>query len=135
MRQGAPSEHASPPAVVGLLRSRPVGAFGPGALVAQLDRASDYGSEGWGFESLRARNTSRQISSSATLRFLQCAFFRALSALWLLCCDNRPRWTGLLDCRVKKVLWGWGTTCNAKKQSSEAISRVQSRSQLLWYSN
>ena len=25
------------------------------ALVAQLDRASDYGSEGWGFESLRAR--------------------------------------------------------------------------------
>src|SRR5580700_11895215 len=31
---------------------------GPGwssALVAQLDRASDYGSEGWGFESLQAR--------------------------------------------------------------------------------
>ena len=26
------------------------------ALVAQLDRASDYGSEGWGFESLRARH-------------------------------------------------------------------------------
>ena len=25
------------------------------ALVAQLDRASDYGSEGWGFEFLRAR--------------------------------------------------------------------------------
>jgi hypothetical protein len=25
------------------------------APVAQLDRASDYGSEGWGFESLRAR--------------------------------------------------------------------------------
>ena len=24
------------------------------ALVAQLDRASDFGSEGWGFESLRA---------------------------------------------------------------------------------
>jgi hypothetical protein len=29
--------------------------FAPPALVAQLDRASDYGSEGWGFESLRAR--------------------------------------------------------------------------------
>ena len=28
------------------------------ALVAQLDRASDYGSEGWGFESLQARNVS-----------------------------------------------------------------------------
>jgi urease gamma subunit len=27
----------------------------PPALVAQLERASDYGSEGWGFESLRAR--------------------------------------------------------------------------------
>jgi hypothetical protein len=25
------------------------------APVAQLDRASDFGSEGWGFESLRAR--------------------------------------------------------------------------------
>ncbi len=25
------------------------------APVAQLDRASDYGSEGWGFDSLRAR--------------------------------------------------------------------------------
>jgi hypothetical protein len=24
--------------------------------VAQLDRASDFGSEGWGFESLQARN-------------------------------------------------------------------------------
>jgi|YelNatPaOPRAMG01_1025707.scaffolds.fasta_scaffold00070_68 hypothetical protein len=30
------------------------GIFGKKAPVAQLDRASDYGSEGWGFESLRA---------------------------------------------------------------------------------
>jgi hypothetical protein len=29
------------------------------ALVAQRTRASDYGSEGWGFESLRARQMSR----------------------------------------------------------------------------
>ena len=29
--------------------------FSVSALVAQLERASDYGSEGWGFESLRAR--------------------------------------------------------------------------------
>ena len=28
--------------------------------VAQLDRASDYGSEGWGFESLRARTYKYQ---------------------------------------------------------------------------
>ena len=27
----------------------------PAVLVAQLDRASDFGSEGWGFESLQAR--------------------------------------------------------------------------------
>ena len=33
------------------------------ALVAQLERASDYGSEGWGFESLRAR--SRKSRSQA----------------------------------------------------------------------
>ena len=30
------------------------------ALVAQLDRASDYGSEGWEFESLRAHVGSRK---------------------------------------------------------------------------
>src|SRR6185436_11081528 len=35
----------------------PVVSPGYPALVAQLDRASDYGSEGWGFESLRARCT------------------------------------------------------------------------------
>ena len=29
------------------------------ALVAQLDRASDYGSEGWGFESSRAHHTTK----------------------------------------------------------------------------
>ena len=33
----------------------PLGSGQDPALVAQLDRASDYGSEGWGFESLRAR--------------------------------------------------------------------------------
>ena len=31
------------------------------APVAQLDRASDFGSEGWGFESLRARFASRRV--------------------------------------------------------------------------
>src|SRR3954449_3841085 len=34
------------------------------ALVAQLERASDYGSEGWGFESLRARKSSPVTSMS-----------------------------------------------------------------------
>ncbi len=39
------------------------------ALVAQLDRASDYGSEGWGFESLRAhqiRSFPRTVSLELT---------------------------------------------------------------------
>ena len=33
----------------------------PQALVAQRIRASDYGSEGWGFESLRARQAKQQV--------------------------------------------------------------------------
>src|SRR6266851_8493703 len=37
------------------------------APVAQLDRASDFGSEGWGFESLRARQTSECISASVSI--------------------------------------------------------------------
>ena len=53
---------AAPPAAGSPVAANRVapGAAGPRlrpltALVAQLDRASDYGSEGWGFESLRAR--------------------------------------------------------------------------------
>ena len=43
--------------MTGRPRSGPLGSPRSGcpALVAQLDRASDYGSEGWGFESLQAR--------------------------------------------------------------------------------
>ena len=33
------------------------------ALVAQLDRASDFGSDGWGFESLRARYLNNENSN------------------------------------------------------------------------
>src|SRR5215475_10283656 len=32
------------------------------APVAQLDRAPDYGSGGWGFKSLRARHTNQQFT-------------------------------------------------------------------------
>jgi hypothetical protein len=39
------------------------------ALVAQLERASDYGSEGWGFESLRARRVSPSHSPRDGLVF------------------------------------------------------------------
>jgi hypothetical protein len=38
-----------------LYRRREIGRISTDASVAQLDRASDFGSEGWGFESLRMR--------------------------------------------------------------------------------
>ena len=40
-----------------------------GAPVAQLDRASDFGSEGWGFESLRVRQIRRDaVPATPALR-------------------------------------------------------------------
>src|SRR5256885_1558145 len=59
---GAPRRERSPSPVYGAgllnrLGASPRGFESPplrGAPVAQLDRASDYGSEGWGFESLSA---------------------------------------------------------------------------------
>jgi hypothetical protein len=52
-----------------VVRSPPVAGFGQvraaPALVAQLDRASDYGSEGWGFESLRARCVQLTVTVDA----------------------------------------------------------------------
>jgi hypothetical protein len=36
--------------------------------VAQLDRASDFGSEGWGFDSLRGRQNLKAFSSAAWQR-------------------------------------------------------------------
>jgi hypothetical protein len=44
------------------------GGFGR-APVAQLDRASDFGSEGWGFDSLRARQSNQRV-------FYDCIGFR-----------------------------------------------------------
>ena len=43
--------------------------FGECAPLAQLDRASDFGSEGWGFESLEARQSSQpqDLTVEATL--------------------------------------------------------------------
>src|ERR1039457_6663074 len=39
-----------------LYRRRPNAHYVPRASVAQLDRASDFGSDGWGFESLRTHH-------------------------------------------------------------------------------
>src|SRR6266404_7018318 len=39
-------------------------AHGP---VAQLDRASDFGSEGWGFDSLRGRHSKNRFAIPKTL--------------------------------------------------------------------
>ena len=47
------------------------------APVAQLDRASDSGSEGWGFESLRAYHVGANVISFAP------TFFKSQSALIL----------------------------------------------------
>src|SRR5262245_11934979 len=39
------------------------------APVAQLDRAPDYGSGGWGFKSLRARHTNQQLFATSPVFF------------------------------------------------------------------
>ena len=44
--------------------------------VAQPDRASDFGSEGWGFESLQARHFSRFV---AIMSPLKAAAYRSLN--------------------------------------------------------
>src|SRR5258705_9536675 len=52
--------------------------------VAQPDRASDFGSEGWGFESLQARHFSRFVAIMSPLfgsvlqPALQCGMFPSL---------------------------------------------------------
>lgn len=50
----------------------------PPAPLAQLDRASDFGSEGWGFESLRAHRFSFS-SSVLALSHVQVKTGRAIS--------------------------------------------------------
>ena len=42
------------------------------ALVAQLDRAADFGSDGWGFESLRARQMNSRILIKNIVLCSQC---------------------------------------------------------------
>ena len=59
------------------------------ALVAQLDRASDFGSEGWGFDSLRAYHflesqnfvllSASEVNSAASLKLRDNAAFRVFS--------------------------------------------------------
>jgi hypothetical protein len=48
------------------------------APVAQLDRASDYGSEGWGFESLRARRVAKSPCTAKQYRDFIIALLREL---------------------------------------------------------
>jgi hypothetical protein len=57
--------------------------------VAQLDRASDFGSEGWGFESLQARHFSQFVAVIfwlATQRFFV-RIVRGLSLANQIRCD------------------------------------------------
>ena len=53
------------------------------ALVAQLDRASDYGSEGWGFESLRARHCDVSGHPSQVSRDIVHGFGLGLGSCWV----------------------------------------------------
>jgi hypothetical protein len=46
-----------------------------------MDRASDYGSEGWGFESLRARKGHEAVRAEGDVRILQSRMFGALAGV------------------------------------------------------
>src|SRR3981081_4824167 len=52
--------------------------------VAQLDRASDFGSEGWGFDSLRGRHSKRRICHPAHVP----ATFQTISTSTLVTCQQ-----------------------------------------------
>src|SRR5882762_8047319 len=67
--------------------------------VAQLDRASDFGSEGWGFDSLRGRHSKSWFATPATFpqAFLPNHSSRPSSlspALWLLASGHVSRCNG-----------------------------------------
>ena len=67
------------------------------APVAQLDRASDSGSEGWGFESLRAYHVGASFVSLAPTYFIS---HSALTPLLLLSKSNPLRWAS-----IRGALW------------------------------
>jgi len=50
--------------------------------VAQPDRASDFGSEGWGFESLQARHISRFVAVMSPLKNAISEHLRRCSGIW-----------------------------------------------------
>ena len=69
----APTEFALTTSVIPLL----LGTFN--APLAQLDRASDYGSEGWGFDSLKARHgndCAGRCGWHHGLRYIRCGFLQ-----------------------------------------------------------
>ncbi len=72
------------------------------ALVAQLDRASDYGSEGWGFESLRARKVYQVRGQANNLSGVR---YRIYSR-WKGLLGGRREWQRLCFWRCW-VLWIW----------------------------
>ena len=62
------------------------------ALVAQLDRAPDYGSGGWGFESLQARRSNPPPLAGD---FLVLSSARTTAGRYLLARSRRPQWPSL----------------------------------------
>ena len=76
---------------------------------SSTDRASDYGSEGWGFESLRARSVLRQTTGPRPAETLPGAYScpasgRCVLGVWA------PRWappgrTAAMRCPVTRSIW------------------------------
>src|SRR5438309_1165815 len=82
-------------------------AHGP---VAQLDRASDFGSEGWGFDSLRGRHSKNRFAIPATLPANVPANDRSghhppAPALWLLASGHVSRCNGTYGANYGTCSW------------------------------
>src|SRR3954466_896827 len=77
------------------------------APVAQLDRASDYGSEGWGFEFLQAhsRYTPTVPRKATVIRRWPFVFLAVEVSLRKLASIGRHRWSGSASNREIAMAW------------------------------
>ena len=73
--------------------------------MAQLDRASDFGSDGWGFESLRAREISTQVKNGMITQQM-----------------TKKRWALLVICFL--VLCSCGSSDNSVAELSEPVEKT-----------
>ena len=73
--------------------------------MAQLDRASDFGSDGWGFESLRAREISTQVKNGMITQQM-----------------TKKRWISLVICFL--VLCSCGSSGNSVAELGEPVEKI-----------